>query len=164
MAKSRWDIGTSAIDQAIFDASLTDPASGAAIRAQRSMLRIISILLLVSVGVSVGAVVCPRVAEHSRRSRLVAWAQEFRSDTSQEMAKKFDECARLEVEEAIPFAALTAVRPAEKDGQTQWHVISARRFLRDYDFEKIENDIQKAMRGDPRNTPGFIVALRKVVQ
>ncbi len=164
MAKSRWDIGTSAIDQAIFDASLTNPASGAAIRAQRSMLRIISILLLVSVGISLGSVVCPRVAEQSRRSRLVVWAQEFRSDTSQEMAKKFDECDRLDVEEAIPFAALTSILPVEKEGVTQWHVIAARRFLRGYDFEKIEIEIDRAMRGDPRNTPSFKIALRKAIQ
>lgn len=90
------------------------------------------------------------------RDSLVAWSQKFESDTDDVLVRRFDECSRLHVREAIPFAFLHARSPAEDEGRTQWHVLSARRFLAQFTDDEILDSLKATMKGRPETSPAIL--------
>ncbi len=100
----------------------------------------------------------------SERERLILWAESYRSDTEDEIEARFIRCKELQIVEAVPFAALYAVCPIEVNGQTQWHVVAARSFLRGFSFDEIEKILNQKMADDPQNSESFRLALKGIMK
>lgn len=85
-----------------------------------------------------------QMTNHFRREEIVAAASRLSSDSPERMEALFDSARFLKVEEAIPLAVMYAVRPALSEEKTQYHVLSARRYLKLFDLAVIEKRVREA--------------------
>ena len=78
------------------------------------------------------------------RAEVLSAAARFASDSPDRLEKIFETARYMEIDEAIPLAVMYAVKPDKKDGITQYYVVAARRYLRDYDFDTISVSVRRA--------------------
>ena len=78
------------------------------------------------------------------RADVLSAAERLASDSPDRLEMIFEAARRLEVEEAIPLAVMYAVKDDKKHGTTQFYVIAARRYLRDYDLDVIVQHVRRA--------------------
>jgi len=89
-----------------------------------------------------------KLTRRVRREEIIASASRLSVDSPEKMEALFDSARFLAVDEAIPFAVLVAVKPSQQSGQTQYHVIAARRYLKDYSIDEITAHVRASAVSD----------------
>ncbi len=85
-----------------------------------------------------------RAQKHMQRAEIIDIATRFASDSPERMEALFDGARWMNIEEAIPLAVLYATRAEKKGDRTQYHVVAARRYLREFDLEVIAQRVRAA--------------------
>lgn len=104
------------------------------------------------------------MTQNSEEQELEKWAREWRSETEDDLVKKFDRCADLKIEAAIPFAATYAALPAESNGATNWSTVAARRFLKKFSQDDIDAAIDASIKINPSTRRTLKIVLSKALE
>jgi len=106
-----------------------------------------------------------RMTQHLRKDEILTAASRLAADSPERMEALFDSARFLRLEEAIPLAVTFAIRPSQQDGQTQYHVFAARRYLKSFEFGLIEMRVREiAVSGAIHDVAGLLAKLPEVLR